>query len=91
MGRTRAWDRELRVFVSSTFSDLVEVRDLLAKKVFPRVRVHSEELGISFTDVDLRWGVTEEAIDQGRLRRLLLWLLHWDLDVWSPHVALGER
>jgi len=67
LGSRRGWDRELRVFVSSTFSDLAHVREVLTKRVFPRVRAYCENLGVAFAEVDLRWGVPEEAIDQGRL------------------------
>ena len=31
------------------------------------MRAHCEAQGIAFADIDLRWGVTEETIDQGKL------------------------
>ncbi len=57
---------ELRVFISSTFQDLQEEREHLVKKVFPEVRARCRERGITFTEVDLRWGVTEEDVASAR-------------------------
>jgi NACHT domain- and WD repeat-containing protein len=50
-----------RVFVSSTFVDLVEERNGLQQHVFPRLRELCERLGARFSPVDLRWGVSPEA------------------------------
>jgi hypothetical protein len=36
-------------------------RDIIVKKVFPRFRIESEKRGISFSYVDLRWGVKPNA------------------------------
>lgn len=63
---------ELRVFISSTFQDLQEEREHLVKKVFPEVRARCRERGITFTEVDLRWGVTEEDVTSGRVIRTCL-------------------
>ncbi|HEY3875499.1 MAG TPA: DUF4062 domain-containing protein, partial [Candidatus Kapabacteria bacterium] len=63
---------ELRVFVSSTFRDLQEEREHLVKKIFPEVRARCRERGITFTEVDLRWGVTEEDVTSGRVVRTCL-------------------
>jgi prepilin-type processing-associated H-X9-DG protein len=52
--------RGIRVFVSSTFHDLVEERNELAKRVFPLLRQCCEEKGLSWAEVDLRWGVPQE-------------------------------
>ncbi|MDP4198915.1 MAG: DUF4062 domain-containing protein [Bacteroidota bacterium] len=63
---------ELRVFISSTFQDLQEEREHLVKKVFPEVRSRCRERGVTFTEVDLRWGVTEEDVTSGRVIRTCL-------------------
>jgi len=60
-------DRAVRVFVSSTFRDMAQERDTLAKQVFPSLRQLCEERGVVFTDVDLRWGVTDEEAAEGRV------------------------
>ncbi len=63
---------EFRVFLSSTFHDLREERDHLTKKVFPEIRRKCRERGIEFTEVDLRWGVTDEAARAGLVLRTCL-------------------
>lgn len=55
----------IRVFISSTFDDMQNERDVLVQKVFPVLRNEAERRGITFSYVDLRWGVREgtAAID----------------------------
>ena len=53
-----------RVFVSSTFSDMHSERDYLNRFVFPELRSRCQKQGIEFVGVDLRWGVTEEEVEQ---------------------------
>ena len=63
---------ELRVFISSTFRDLQEEREHLVKKVFPEIRALCRERGVTFTEVDLRWGLTEENAMLGQVIRTCL-------------------
>jgi len=58
-------EREMRVFISSTFRDMLEEREELVKRVFPRLRGLSERRGVVWGDVDLRWGVTDEQKAEG--------------------------
>lgn len=60
-------DRAIRVFVSSTFRDMREEREALIKRVFPQLRKLCNERGVAFTDVDLRWGITEEQAERGEV------------------------
>jgi len=53
--------RTFRVFVSSTFEDLKDQRNVLQEKVFPRLEKFCLEKGARFQAIDLRWGVREEA------------------------------
>lgn len=53
--------RSFRVFISSTFADLVAERDALRRHVFPRLEEECRQRGARFQAVDLRWGVSEEA------------------------------
>jgi tetratricopeptide (TPR) repeat protein len=79
----------LRVFVSSTFSDMQAERDELAKHVFPRLRRLCQERGATWADVDLRWGISnEEAADGGVLPLCLA-----EIDRCRPYFIclLGER
>ena len=60
-------DRQIRVFVSSTFRDMHAERDHLVKFVFPELRRLCESRGVTWGEVDLRWGVTDEAAAEGRV------------------------
>eukprot|EP01137_Pigoraptor_chileana_P015334 Opistho-2@71113 len=52
--------RIMRVFVSSTFRDMAEERDYLAKHVFPELKALADERMVHLTYCDLRWGINEE-------------------------------
>ena len=56
---------EIRVFLSSTFKDMQAERDYLLRHVFPEVRERCAERGATFTEIDLRWGVTEDEARSG--------------------------
>ena len=61
----RTPDQRIRVFVSSTFSDFAVERDALRRDVWPVLRRFCAARGARFQEVDLRWGVSEEAaLDQ---------------------------
>jgi tetratricopeptide (TPR) repeat protein len=62
----------LRVFISSTFLDLDEERQHLAKKVFPAIRHICRQYGMEFTEIDLRWGLTDEESRHGKVIRICL-------------------
>ncbi len=64
--------REVRVFVSSTFRDLAEERDELARHAFPELRRFCAGRGLPWTDVDLRWGITDEQGAEGEVLELCL-------------------
>ena len=67
-----AQSNELRIFISSTFRDMQEEREHLVKKIFPEIRALCRVRGVTFTDVDLRWGLTEEEANLGRIIRTCL-------------------
>lgn len=64
--------REIRVFISSTFRDMMRERDLLVKRVFPALRRICAKRFVTFTEVDLRWGITEEQAAEGQVLPLCL-------------------
>ncbi|XP_033756367.1 uncharacterized protein LOC117339097 [Pecten maximus] len=51
----------IRVFSSSTFTDMTEERNYLLKKSFPKIRDYCFTMGLTFQIVDMRWGVRDEA------------------------------
>ncbi len=65
-------DRSIRVFVSSTFRDMQLERDELVKRVFPQIRRMCEQRGVTWSEVDLRWGVTDEQKAEGAVLPICL-------------------
>ncbi len=63
-------NRTIRLFVSSTFSDLKAERDLLQREVFPNLQRLCLSKGLRFQAIDLRWGVPEEAGKDNRTMRI---------------------
>lgn len=83
-----AGNLNFRVFVSSTFRDMHAEREVLAKRVFPRLRKICDQRGIAWGDVDLRWGVTDEQKAEG----LALPLCLDEIDRCTCFIGiLGER
>ncbi len=72
MGQVTSRKAELRLFISSTFRDLQDEREYLIKKVFPELRALCRSRGVTFTEVDLRWGLTDEQQRLGRIIRTCL-------------------
>ena len=64
--------RVIRVFVSSTFRDMQAEREELVKRVFPQLRKLCEERGVTWGEVDLRWGVTDEQKSEGQVLPICL-------------------
>lgn len=64
--------RAIRLFVSSTFSDMKAERDLLQRAVFPKLKQLCLSKGLRFQAIDLRWGVSEEAGRHNRTMRICL-------------------
>src|SRR5688500_11499881 len=82
-------ERSIRVFISSTFRDMFEEREELVKRVFPRLRALCEERDVAWGEVDLRWGITDEQLVEGRVLPLCLAAI----DLCLPYFIglLGER
>jgi hypothetical protein len=64
--------RTLRIFISSTFRDMRSERELLVKRTFPELRRLCSERFVTFTEVDLRWGITEEQAAEGQVLPICL-------------------
>eukprot|EP01125_Pyxidicula_operculata_P008164 TRINITY_DN275_c3_g1_i1.p1 TRINITY_DN275_c3_g1~~TRINITY_DN275_c3_g1_i1.p1 ORF type:complete len:1833 (-),score=537.60 TRINITY_DN275_c3_g1_i1:60-5486(-) len=59
VNRVVSQDREIRIFLSSTFKDMQEERDEIMKLAIPQLRSMCMERDVLLHCVDLRWGVTE--------------------------------
>ncbi|KAM9831467.1 NACHT domain- and WD repeat-containing protein 1 [Neosynchiropus ocellatus] len=47
----------IRIFISSTFTDMSSERKVLLERAFPQVQAFCRSLGLLFEVVDLRWGL----------------------------------
>lgn len=65
-------DRVVRVFVSSTFRDMGEEREELVKRIFPQLRRLCADRGVIWSEVDLRWGITDEQQAEGKVLPICL-------------------
>lgn len=72
----RIEDRAIRVFISSTFRDLHQEREELIKYTFPKLRKLCEERGVTWGEVDLRWGVSDEQKAEGKVLPICLEEIH---------------
>lgn len=59
-------NRQVRIFLSSTFSDMQKERDALIQ-TFEMLKVEAAKRNVSLSVVDLRWGVTEEEAKSGKV------------------------
>lgn len=65
-------NRQIRVFISSTFRDMQEERDYLITKVFPLLQAEAEKRDVTVTPLDLRWGITEDDAKSGKVLQICL-------------------
>jgi nephrocystin-3 len=72
MGFARSQSRTARIFLSSTFRDFGEERDLLVRRVFPALRARLRDRLVELVDVDLRWGITAEQAERGEVLPICL-------------------
>ncbi len=107
MPEEKSASRRIRVFVSSTFRDMVEDRDALMSHAWPELRRFCRERHVELVEVDLRWGITEEqgtrretlklCLDEIRACRPYFIGLHGERYGWVPdgeaftHDRLDER
>jgi hypothetical protein len=82
-------DRVVRLFVSSTFRDMQAERNELTTRTFQRLRKLCESIGVIWSEVDLRWGITDEQ----RLHYQVLPICLAEIDACRPYFVgiLGQR
>jgi nephrocystin-3 len=81
--------RTIRIFISSTFLDFEEEREMLVKRVFPELRRKCRERQVELVDIDLRWGIKKEDALQGKVLPICL----AEIDRSQPYFIgfIGER
>lgn len=62
----------IRIFISSTFFDMQEEREEIIKRIFPQIKASFEQRRITVREVDLRWGIPQSEIDEGKLLEICL-------------------
>lgn len=79
----------IRVFISSTFEDMKEERATLMSKIFPTLVYEASLRGITLVPIDLRWGITQEEAENGKVIRTCL----DEIDNSKPYFIgiLGDR
>lgn len=65
-------NRRIKVFLSSTFKDMSEERDYLAKNVFMELQAEALKRNVALNLLDLRWGITAEESKQGLVTEICL-------------------
>lgn len=64
--------RSIRIFISSTFRDMMEERDALMTHTWPELRRFCRERQVELVEVDLRWGIAEEQSTRKETLKLCL-------------------
>ena len=67
-----AVNRRIRVFISSTFRDMVAERDVLMTHTWPSLRRLCQERHVELVEVDLRWGIAESQSTRRETLKLCL-------------------
>lgn len=82
-------NRSIRVFVSSTFRDMKEEREVLMSHTWPALQRICRERQVEFVEVDLRWGIPEEQTTRNETLKVCLQEVH----ACRPYFIglLGER
>lgn len=80
-------------FVSSTFRDMQEERDVIHRKVFPMIRNKLKKFGETAEDMDLRWGVDTLNLTEEESGNMVIRVCIDAIDRCVPYfiVLLGER
>lgn len=65
-------ERKINIFLSSTFKDMSDERDLLASKVFLEIESAATRRNVVLNLLDLRWGITAEESKQGKVAEICL-------------------
>jgi len=65
-------NRRIRIFVSSTFRDMVEDRNELMTHAWPELRKFCRDRQVELVEVDLRWGISQEQATRKETLKLCL-------------------
>ena len=64
--------RHLKVFISSTFQDMQDEREILLKDTFLALKKIAKSRAVEITEIDLRTGITKEQEQNGEIVKICL-------------------
>ncbi len=64
--------RHLKVFISSTFQDMQDEREILLKDTFLALKKIAKSRAVEITEIDLRTGITKEQEQSGDIVKICL-------------------
>ena len=64
--------QHLKIFISSTFQDMQEEREILLKKTFLELKKIAKKRDVEITEIDLRTGITKEQEQSGQIIKICL-------------------
>lgn len=81
------------MFVSSTFQDMHQERDILQEEVLPKIRDFAKQYGRDINLCDLRWGVNSLGMDEEESAIKVLQVCFDEIDQARPFfiAILGDR
>ena len=66
-------NKVVRIFTSSTFTDMLMERNTLMEYVYPKIKEYCRERhGLEYQVVDMRWGVRDEMTDEHMTTKLCM-------------------
>ena len=85
--------KAFRLFVSSTFVDFAQEREILQGTVFPALDAYCAAKGYQFLALDMRWGINEEAHLDQRTADICLGEVHAAKGYPAPNflIMIGNR
>lgn len=85
---------ECKIFISSTFKDMQNERDIIRNEVLPEIEKYALQYGVSVDIVDLRWGInTSECEDSDEASVKILKTCFDEITICKPFFIgiIGER
>ncbi len=65
-------EHTVRIFISSTFIDMHNERDIIIKQVIPSLQEKCRDINVRIIPIDLRWGITQEEAENGKVLEICL-------------------
>ena len=81
------------IFISSTFQDMQQERDILQYKVLPRIKDFAKQYGKNIELCDLRWGINSLEMDEEKSTMKILQVCFDEIDNARPFFVaiIGDR